>query len=295
MKAKALIILNPCSGKKLGLKYIVSICEMFEDAGYQLSLHLTEKSHDATQFVLDYGKGAELIVCIGGDGTLNEVIYGIMLLGVSCPIGYIPLGSTNDFASGLNIPKKWKAAVNAVIQGTPHKLDICKFNERYFSYIASCGAFAKTSYSTPQNLKNSLGHLAYLLEGVKDISTIKPLHLSLLADGEKLDGDYILAACSNAKSVGGVLKLDPSRVDLNDGKMELMLIPTPKNAVHFAKILQCLQSKQYIAPYVIFKSCSEVEIQTDASFDWSLDGEHCPACKEISVSVIPSAISLMLM
>ncbi|MDO4565341.1 MAG: YegS/Rv2252/BmrU family lipid kinase [Clostridia bacterium] len=294
MNRKALLIINPCSGRRQGVKYLVDILNMFDRAGYSISLHLTAKRLDATRLAEEFGPASDLIVCIGGDGTFNEVIVGMMRGKVRAPIGYIPLGSTNDFASSLNIPKHWRDAVFAILNGAPKAIDICRFNERYFSYVASCGAFAKTSYSTPQNLKNALGHLAYILEGAKDISAIRPLGLKIELPDETIEGEFIFAACSNATTVGGVLRLDPKLVDMNDGKMELMLIPSPNNALHFGKVLQCLQTKKYEAPYVIFKSSPTAEIYTDGTFDWSLDGEKYTGSKKISAAVEHSAISIIL-
>lgn len=294
MKKRLLLILNPCSGKKKGLQKLADILSMFYEADYQIQLHLTEKRLDATEFVKIYGPNCDLLVCIGGDGTFNEVVEGMMEAGLSVPIGYIPMGSTNDFASSLKLPKFWKKAVKTILQGEPHCLDLCKFNERYFSYVASCGAFAKTSYSTPQQMKNALGHLAYLMEGIKDIPSIRPLHLRIRVNEQQIEGDYIFAACSNSTSVGGILKLDPHIVDMNDGKMELMLIPAPQNAVQFGKMLNCLQSKKYVSPYVTFLSASQVHIETDASFDWSLDGEQYIGVTDINIQTIPSAISILM-
>ncbi|MDD3400705.1 MAG: YegS/Rv2252/BmrU family lipid kinase [Eubacteriales bacterium] len=294
MSKNLLLILNPCSGKMKGLKHLTDICEIFYEADYTISLHTTTKSGDATEFVRLWGQQADLIVCVGGDGTFNEVVDGIMLGAVTTPIGYIPMGSTNDFASSLKIPKSWKKAAKAIVMGTPRRLDVCKFNERYFSYVASCGAFTKTSYSTPQKLKNALGHLAYLLEGIKDIPSIKPIHMCVSVGDKVFEGDYIFAAFSNSTSMGGILKLDPKLVDMNDGLMEIMLVPSPKNAGQLAKVLSCLQKKKYISPYLEFMSASNVSVVTNGDFDWSLDGEKYEGCQNISIDMQSDAITLIL-
>lgn len=294
MKKKLLLIVNPCSGQKKGIKLLTDILELFYERDYSIQLHTTEKRHDATDFAHRFGGDADLIVCVGGDGTFNEVVGGMMEGKISTPIGYIPLGSTNDFASSLHIPKNWKKAALATIDGVPHSIDLGKFNERYFSYVASCGAFAKTSYSTPQKAKNVLGHLAYILEGMKDLSTLRPIWLRVRANGMTYEGQYIFVAFSNSTSLGGVLKLDPKLVDVNDGMMEILLIPYPSNAAQWTNVLNCLQKKKYDSPYINFLSTNHAEVETDGSFDWSLDGEQYLGCKGIDIEIQHNAITLIM-
>lgn len=287
------MILNPISGKKLGLRRLPHILNEFRESGYQIKLLLTEKRGDATDFTRLWGSEHDLIVCIGGDGTFNEVVAGVMQGAVQRPIGYIPLGSTNDFAASMKLSRNWKKAVKSIVNGKEVPLDVCKFNERYFSYVASCGAFAKTSYSTPQKVKNALGRLAYFIQGIKDIPTFTPIQLAMDVEGVHLEGRYIMAALTNSTSVGGVLKLNPNVVDMSDGRLEIMLVPEPKNAVELGMAIDCLRRQQYRQPYVTFLSASELKITTAGDFDWSLDGEECDGQEHISIRVIPRAIRLL--
>ncbi|MBQ7090013.1 MAG: YegS/Rv2252/BmrU family lipid kinase, partial [Clostridia bacterium] len=167
MSKRALVIINPKAGVKKAKKHLFTIVDRLSCAGYTVAVQTTTKGGDATQFVMDYGQGQDLIVCCGGDGTLNEVINGVRASGCSAPIGYIPTGTTNDFARTILLPKKIEKCMDRILCNLPRNCDIGTFNGRSFTYIASAGAFTKVSYSTPQKLKNRFGHSAYLLEGIK--------------------------------------------------------------------------------------------------------------------------------
>ena len=290
---KLQLIINPTAGMKQGKKYLADIVACFGSYGYISTVFVTEKSGDATGFVLNYASEYDLIVCIGGDGTFNEVVAGLMSGNIDVPVGYIPAGSTNDFAASLKLSSDIMQACVDIMEGSERKLDIGLFNGRSFSYVASFGAFTKASYSTPQTTKNALGHVAYILEGIKDIPQIRPEHVSIEANGQVLEGDYLFGAVSNSTSLGGILTLDPDIVDMNDGVFEIMLIKSPTNVVELNTILKALASKQYDCHMIDFIKTQSAVFYADKNMDWSLDGEHEAGSERIEIVNKHSAIRLI--
>ena len=225
---KVFVIINPNAGTRQARRFLPEIISVFNRAGYLCSVFITEKRGDAVDFARAHAGRADLVVACGGDGTLNEVITGLQLGGHKTPLGYIPCGSTNDFASGLGISTAPLMACDAIVSGQPRSLDVGLFTpDRYFSYTASFGAFTSVSWSTPQNVKNVLGHVAYILEGIRSLADIRPIHMRITADGSVYEEDYIFGAICNSTSLGGVLKLEDSEVHMSDGRFEALLIPFP--------------------------------------------------------------------
>lgn len=289
-----LIIINPYAGKRKANSHLSEIVEIFTKAGYACTVLPTLKQGDGTNYVLKYGKNYNLITAIGGDGTFNEVVSGVTNLGIDIPIGYIPAGSTNDFATSLNLPTRISSAAKDIVIGEPVSYDIGDFNGRKFSYVASFGAFTETSYATSQNVKNTLGHLAYLLEGAVSIPSIRPEHMKIEANGEVYEDDYLFGAITNSTSVGGLLKLDKKLVDMNDGLFEMLLIKYPKDPLHLANILHEVLNQNFNSKEVVFITSSEFKITANSSINWSLDGEYQEGADEIVVKNIPGAIKLMV-
>lgn len=291
---RVLIILNPCAGTKQANKYFVDIIDIFCRAGYETVAATTEKRGDGTAFARSRAKDFDLIVCIGGDGTFNEVIAGVIESGVDVPIGYIPAGSTNDFANSLSLSKNVVQAARDIVGGVPRSLDIGCFNGRYFSYVASFGAFTRASYEAPQSIKNALGHLAYILEGIKDIPSIRPEKIRLKMEQGVYGGDYLFGAVSNSTSVGGILTLSDELVDMNDGMFEVLLIKSPSNILELNQILLALTKQNYQSPMISFFNSSEVEITADPSMPWTLDGEYQEGSEAITIKNLHGAIKLMV-
>lgn len=293
---KALIIINPCAGTKQANRYFVQITDIFCRAGYEVNVATTTKAGDGTEIARKKAAKKDLVVCIGGDGTFNEVVAGVLEAGSDTPIGYIPAGSTNDFANSMGLPSGILPAARAIVNGQPMTLDVGKFNDRYFSYVASFGAFTQTSYSVSQDLKNSLGHVAYLLEGIKDIpASLKPIKLRLKNEVGVYGGDYVFGAICNSTSMGGILTLDESVVDMNDGKFEVLLIRSPKNIFEINQILLALTTQKYDdCPLISFFSSAKVEIKADPQMPWTLDGEYQEGCENITVENVKSAIKIMV-
>lgn len=291
---KMLLIMNPHSGMKRANKYLTDILIIFSKYDYDVNVKLTTGAGDATEYAKKYGKDVSLIVCIGGDGTFNETIQGILESGCKTPLGYIPAGSTNDFATSLGISKKPLEAARDIMTGIQTGIDIGVFNDRYFSYIASFGAFTKVSYTTSQNKKNLLGHTAYVLEGLKDIPTIRAEHLKFKIGDKEFEDDYIFGAVCNSTSIGGFSAFDQDVVDLKDGLFEILLVKSPKNLIELNTIIFSANNRDYNNDMVTFISASEAVITASESLSWSLDGERMEGCTEIKMKIIPSALTLVV-
>lgn len=292
---KLFLVMNPCSGKKRANKVLAEIIDVFNRADYEVTAYMTAARGDATRAAAERAADFDRIVCIGGDGTLNEVIAGLHEVGQQTPIGYIPAGSTNDFASSLGLPKDLLDAARLAATGEPRKLDIGSFNGRCFSYVASFGAFTRTSYATPQGMKNALGHVAYLLAGAKELTSIRSTHMRfVLADGTSFEDDYIFGAISNSTSVAGLLTLSPDLVDLNDGLFELLLIRKPRSLLELSDCVLALTTQEYHTPMLTMVSTGRVEIDCPSELDWTLDGEYAAGQAHCVVENLHDAIRVIV-
>ncbi|MBE6927289.1 MAG: YegS/Rv2252/BmrU family lipid kinase [Ruminococcaceae bacterium] len=291
---KLLIIMNPCSGKKKANGKLAEIISTFNRGGYDVTTYMTAARGDATVVAHERAAEFDLIVCIGGDGTFNEVISGIYDLQTKPPIGYIPAGSTNDFANSLKLSKNILGAAKDIVEGSIRPLDIGRFNNRYFSYIASFGAFTKTSYATPQSLKNVLGHLAYVLASVKELASIRSHHLRFtLKDGTVYEDDYIFGAISNSTSVAGILTLAPDLVDMSDGLFELLLIRKPHTLLELSDCVLALMTQEYSTAMLTLVSTESVSIEAPADMSWTLDGEYAEGAANCTATNLHNAVNII--
>lgn len=296
---KMLFILNPRAGTMQASRFLADILRIFGEGGYVTTVMLTTKSGDGKTFVMKHGQGMDLISCAGGDGTLNEVIDGVLSAGLKCAIGYIPAGSTNDFASSLDIPKSIIEAAQNIIEGEPRSIDVGSFNGRYFSYVASFGVFTSTSYNVPQSLKNMLGHTAYILQGARDLLNIKPIHTKIIANEgmecEALyEGEYIFGAVCNSRSVGGMVKIKSDNVDMNDGRMELVLIEAPKRIIELQQIGLAVLDGSMKSEYIKIISIQNARVKIEDGTHWTLDGEYEEGGKAINIDILKSAMKIIL-
>ena len=291
---KLLFILNPCAGMRKASKVLAEILAVFNRADFDVRVYVTAEAGDATSTVEKLAPDMDLVVCCGGDGTFNETVAGLMKVGVHLPIGYIPAGSTNDFAASLGLSADPVEAARQIAEGSPRVYDAGKFGERYFSYVASFGAFTRASYSTPQSAKNLLGHVAYVLEGMQELSQLRKHHLKLqLDDGEVLEDDYVFGAICNSTSVGGVMTLDPKQVDLRDGKFEVLLIRMPKSLQEISECLLALQKQQYNNAMMTFRSASHIEVEAEPDMLWTLDGEKEEGHATVEVQNLHRAVRIL--
>ncbi len=291
---RALVIINPHAGRMKLLHSLPEIDSILYNGGYECHIYFTKSRKDATDKVMRSGKDYDLIVCGGGDGTYNEVISGVLQAGLDIPVGYIPAGTTNDFASTLEIPSAHKTAAQRIVLGSPTPIDVGMFGERYFSYIASFGAFTSSSYNANQKIKNSIGHVAYVLEGIKDLSSLKPYRIKVETDDEIYEDDYIFGAVCNSTSIAGLIKLDERLVDLSDGRFEVMLIRMPKQIIDVTKIIIAITNGEWNDKHITLAHSNSVKITTAGKLDWSLDGEHAISEGEITINNMHKAISLVL-
>lgn len=272
---KMLFIMNPYAGKRRANKYLADILEMFNRADYLVTVHMTAGPGDATGVVQALAPGMDIVVCCGGDGTFNETVAGLLKANVDIPVGYIPAGSTNDFAASLHLPTEPLEAAQEIVEGVPVSYDAGSFCGRFFSYVASFGAFTRTSYATPQSIKNALGHTAYVLSGISELSQIRPEHIRMEINGEVVEDDFLFGAICNSTSVGGILTLDPKQVDMADGKLEVLLVRSPQSLLELTECIAAVQSQQYNnCEMITFRSGSKIEITADPEMPWTLDGER---------------------
>ena len=290
---KMLFIMNPFSGQKKANKYLPDILLLFTQAGYEIQTFMTTGVGAATTAARRWGKDKDLVVCCGGDGTLNETITGLLRAGATTPIGYIPSGTTNDFASSLKLSHNPVQAAKDILDGEPVPYDAGKFEDRYFSYVASFGAFTRSSYIVPQNIKNALGHTAYVLGGISELSQIRPEHIRMEIDGEVVEDDFLFGAICNSISIGGILTLDPKQVDMGDGLFEIMLIRAPRNLTELTECITAVQSQKYNCAMITFRTARCVAVQADPFMPWTLDGEKADGYKQIQVENLHHAIRLV--
>lgn len=281
---KMLFIMNPYAGKRRANKYLADILEMFNRADYLVTVHMTAGPGDATGVVQALAPGMDIVVCCGGDGTFNETVAGLLKANVDIPVGYIPAGSTNDFAASLHLPTEPLEAAQEIVEGVPVSYDAGSFCGRFFSYVASFGAFTRTSYTTPQSIKNALGHTAYVLSGISELSQIRPEHIRMEINGEVVEDDFLFGAICNSTSVGGILTLDPKQVDMADGKLEVLLVRSPQSLLELTECIAAVQSQQYNnCEMITFRSGSKIEITADPEMPWTLDGEREDGHEHITV------------
>ena len=290
---KLLLVVNPYSGQKKAAKLLPEIIAMFNRADYTVQVYITAGPGDATVEVARVCRDVDLVVCCGGDGTLNEVITGVLRAGSTTPIGYIPAGTTNDFASSLKLSGNLLQAARDIVEGEPVAYDVGRFGQRYFSYVASFGAFTKSSYVVPQNIKNALGHTAYVLGGISELSQIRNEHIRMEIDGEVVEDDFLFGAICNSTSIGGILTLDPRQVDMGDGLFEILLVRAARNLEEIGECIRAVQSQKYNCEMITFRSARNIKIFANPDMPWTLDGEKEDGHQEVMVENLHHAIRLM--
>lgn len=294
MAKTLLLIVNPRAGRTRSMDPMFQAVAHFGEEGYLVSVQRTAHPGHAAELVEREGANFDRIVCFGGDGTLNETVRGAMTLKSPPPIGYIPGGSTNDFAASLSLSAYPVEAAQQITASKGKRLDVGSFNDRPFIYVASFGAFTKTSYSASQSVKNDLGHLAYILEGVRDLSTLRPYPATVATDEEVFDGEFLFGAVTNATSVGGLMKLHKEQVVLDDGLFELILVPNPTNAAELQELLVTLVTQDLTRGGVIFRHVPSLTVTTPEGFPWTLDGEYEPGAEKVEIKNLRQRLEFLL-
>ena len=294
MEKKLFFVFNPKAGKGKIKTALMDIVDIFNKGGYEVVIRATQYPKDAYEMTRKYADKVDLVVCSGGDGTLDEVVAGLVETGSKVPVGYIPAGSTNDFAGSLFIPKNMVAAAEMIMEENVYRCDIGKFNKQTFTYIAAFGLFTDVAYETDQDLKNILGHLAYLLEGVKRLFDIQSYHMKVTTEDEIFEDDFMYGMITNSRSVGGFKNLTGKNVDMNDGLFEVTLITTPKNPMDMQEIIAGLMSGKDNSDLIYTFKTSRIRIQSDEAVAWTLDGEYGGDHKEVEIRNLHRALNLYL-
>lgn len=291
---KLLFVVNGHSGKGQIKNKLLDIIDIMIKEGYHVQVHTTQEREDATKVVREQAKYYDLVVCSGGDGTLDEAVTGMMQSEVRTPLGYIPAGSTNDFANSLEIPKDMIQAAKTAVLGVPFSCDVGEFNGDYFIYVAAFGIFTDVSYATSQELKNALGHVAYILEGAKRLHTIKSYHMRVEYDGNEIEGDFLLGMITNSTSVGGFKNMTGKDVKLDDGLFEVTLIHKPKNIIELNTIIASLTNLKDETDLIDSFRADSVKFYSEEGIPWTLDGEFGGDHKEVQIKDHCKAVDIMI-
>lgn len=295
MSKKLFFIYNPHAGKAQIKNKLMEIINIFVQDDYEVTVHPTQNGEDAMDKTRDLPEGIyDFLVCSGGDGTLDQVVSGMMQRKERIPIGYIPAGTTNDFANSLNIPKNMIKAAQVTVSGCHFHSDIGSFNHTYFVYIAAFGMFTDVSYQTKQEVKNVLGHMAYILEGVKRLYAIKSYPMKITCNDETIKGDFIFGMITNSESVGGFKNMPSKNVLLDDGLFEVLFIKRPKSAIELQEIIASLLIEEVNTEYVYVFKTSEMTISSEAAVPWTLDGEFGGEHTQVYIKNNKQALEIMI-
>lgn len=293
MQRRLLFLINPYAGKAEIKVKALDIIDLFVKSGYEVTVRTTQQAMEIPGLLRACAQDYQLVVCCGGDGTLNETVTGMMQCEQAPMLGYIPAGTVNDFASSLNLSKNMLKAAETVVTGVPFDCDIGAFEDRYFTYIAAFGAFTDVSYQTPQQSKNILGRAAYIIEGIKRLPAIKDYHMTVVHDGTELEGDFIFGMVTNAKSVGGFRVRGGVEVSLNDGLLEVVLIRRPASAAETTMLLNSVLRQELDSEFIVSFKTSAMTVEADSAVPWTLDGEYGGAVTHAYIENHPRAIRII--
>lgn len=293
-KKKLLFIYNPRAGKEQIKSHLLDIIDVFVKKEYEVTAYPTQYAGDAIRATAEKRDEYEMVVCSGGDGTLDEVVTGMMKCRKKVPIGYVPAGSTNDFANSLHIPKSMAKAAKVAADGQRFACDVGAFNDDTFVYIAAFGLFTDVSYETDQQMKNVLGHMAYLMEGMKRLSVVKPFHYRVSYDGKTIEDDFIFGMVTNSVSVGGFKRITGKYVELDDGVFEVTLIKLPKNPVELNTIMTALLVRDIDTDLMYCFKTDKVMFESNEEIPWTLDGEFGGSHKQVEIENKKQAIEIMV-
>lgn len=290
-----LLIYNPTSGQQLFPQNLSEVVNQFTKNGFLVTVYPTQAPRDAYHMTLEYSAGYDYLVCSGGDGTLNETIDALMQLGRRPTFGYLPSGTTNDFAASLGIPKDVLEAAGVVTHGEARPFDIGRFGDEYFSYVAAFGLFTDVSYGTSQGMKNALGHLAYLLEGAKRLASIRSYACTFKLGTEKITGKFIFGMVTNSLSVGGFrIHREGSVVQMDDGLFEVLLLRKPRSFIDLQNVIASILNQEIYTDSLIIRKVSELTVVSEEPLSWTLDGEFGGELAEVRIQNLHNAIEIMM-
>lgn len=292
MGKKLLFVYNPKAGKAQIRNKLADILNVFAEAEYEITVAPTRRHGDARRIVEKRSRDYELVVCSGGDGTLDEAVTGMIESGFRTPIGYIPAGSTNDFGGSLSLPKNMVRAAEIAVKGRNFPCDIGAFNKDVFVYIAAFGLFTDVSYETAQDVKNVLGHMAYLLEGMKRLSAVRSFPMRVEYEGNIIVDDFIFGMITNSVSVGGFKNITGKNVQLDDGVFEVTLIKRPRNPVELNNIMISLLNRDIDTNAMYCFRTSRLILESLEPIAWTLDGENGGSHKKVEIRNICKGIDI---
>ena len=293
MSKKLMLILNPAAGNGSGVMSVGSAMEVLYKAGLVPTVFFTCGVGEATQLVLEHAEKYDCVVCIGGDGTLSETVAGLAQLKSPPPLGYIPQGTANDVAASLDLPKNAVQAAKLIARGKTDEMDVGKFNESdYFTYIAAFGAFTEVSYETPRGNKQTLGHLAYVFQGMAQLPKISAYPTIVEYDDGIIEADLLFGSVSNTKSVGGIVKLRHSAIELNDGLFEVILVRNPTNVIEMNKITSSILTRNLSGNQIMMVQSKHVKFTFEKPVKWTRDGEAGGGHQVVELENMHSAISI---
>ncbi len=291
---RMIFVYNPNAGKGLLRAKLADVLDIFVKAGYEITVYPTQSYRDAYNKIRKMEDGYDLVVCSGGDGTLDEVVTGMMKREHKIPIGYIPTGTTNDFANSLHISRDILQAADVAVNGKPFACDIGTFNKDVFVYVAAFGLFTDVSYQTDQNLKNMLGHAAYVLEGMKRLTNIPTYKIKITHDGEVIDGEFMIGMVTNSKSVAGFRSIMGKQVLFDDGEFEVMLIKRPKNPLELQAIITALLIESFDTEYMYTFKTKQITFECEEEIPWTLDGEFGGQHDKVQICNQRQALQIMV-
>ena len=294
MPKKVLFIVNPHAGKGQIRNHLLEITDTLVKADCEVTVYTTQNQGDAIRVTRERDKSYQLVVCSGGDGTLDEIVTGMMQSGFKTTVGYIPAGSTNDFANSLFMPKSMTDAASMIMEEKLYHCDIGRFNNQSFTYIAAFGLFTDVAYQTDQDLKNILGHVAYLLEGVKRLFDIKSYHMRIESEELTVEDDFIFGMITNSRSVGGFKNLTGKNVDMNDGLFEVTMITRPKNPLELQEIMTAMLTAEDNTDLIHSFKSARLTITSEEPVPWTLDGEYGGSHTQIEIENCHEALNLYL-
>ncbi|MBR4084035.1 MAG: diacylglycerol kinase family lipid kinase [Lachnospiraceae bacterium] len=292
MRKKMLFVYNPKAGKGQIRSKLADILDIFAKADYEITIYPTQKSGEATQIVEQRDEEYDLIVCSGGDGTLDEVVSGMMNSGIITPLGYIPAGSTNDFAQSHGLPKNMIKAAHIAVEGRDFACDVGRLNKDTFVYVAAFGLFTNVTYETAQDMKNALGHMAYILQGVKSLSVIPSYSMKITYDDQVIEDDFMIGMITNSVSVGGFKGITGKHVKLDDGVFEVTLIKRPKTIKALNDLILSLMNREFDADDMYFFRTDKLVCEAKVPVSWTVDGENGGCHERIEIQNLCKAIKI---
>ena len=290
---RIMLVYNPKAGRGLFVQSLPSVIDIFVKAGYRVEVWPTQEAGDAIEKTARFGADADLIVAAGGDGTLDEAIEGMFKGGFSRPLGYIPVGSTNDFAASLGLEANARKAARSIVNEEIRPLDVGVFGDDHFIYVAAFGAFTDVAYKTSQDMKNALGHVAYMVEASKRLMDLKPVSMTIRANGETISDEFIYGMVSNSLSVGGIRHITGKDVELDDGLFEVTLVHNPRTIFEFQEIAGALLMAEP-SPLVDTIKTDTITFEADGEVPWTLDGEYGGSSRQVEIRVLHHALDLIL-